>query len=128
MLDSDRIFMHFLSMSGTSVAGAGSLRALCDAAGQHLVGRLRGGVSVTENMDRLTLAAAALAYGDWLELGGDTAGTQEVRVGEITLREGGGAAPRGSGIREHFLAGVADLLALPAVVIGTPEPEREGVQ
>jgi len=123
MLDNDRIFTHFLRMSGLAEETARPLRPLCDAAGQYLAGRLREGVSLGGNMDRLCLAAAALAYGDWLELGGGAIGAQEVRVGEITLREGGaGAAPRGGGMREHFLAGVADLLAPRAVLAGTGTP------
>ena len=129
MLDKDRIFTHFVRLSGLDEAGAGAFRALCDAAGQYLAGRLLDGVSVAGNMDRLCLAAAALAYGDWLEFGGGAAGSQEVRVGEITLREGGaGAAPRGGGMREHFLAGVADLLAPRTVVMSTEAPEPEGKQ
>jgi len=129
MLENDRIFTHFLRMSGLSEDGARPFRPLCDAAGQYLAGRLREGVSLSGNMDRLCIAAAALAYGDWLELGGGAPGAQEVRVGEITLREGGaGAAPRGGGMREHFLAGVADLLAPRAVLSSTQAPERERAQ
>lgn len=118
MLDKDRVFSHFVTMTGLGEQAAGSFRVLCEAAGRYLAGRLREGALAPENMDRLCLAAGALAYGDWLELGGNLAQTQEVRVGEITLREGGArAAPSASKLREHFLAGVADLLA-PRFVLG----------
>jgi len=116
MLENDRIFTHFLAMSGLTEEDAGTLRPLCDAAGQQIIGRLRDGVSLAGNMDRLCLAAAALAVDDWLRLGGGALRAQEVRVGEITLREGGVGTSRGVDLREHFLAGVADLLT-PNVVL-----------
>ena len=111
MLENDRIFTHFLAMSGLPEEDAEAFRPMCDAAGQQVLSRLRDGVSLSANMDRLCLAAAALALDDWLRLGGGALRAQEVRVGEITLREGGaGLAGRGADLREHFLSGVADLL------------------
>ena len=126
MLENDRIFTHFLGMTGLDKETAKAFRPLCDAAGRYLAGRLREGVPLGGNMDRLCLAAAALAYGDWLELGGSALRAQEVRVGEITLRESSaGAAPRGVGLREHFLAGVADLLAPRVVLASTGQAAGE---
>ena len=128
MLENDRIFTHFLAMSGLEEQDAQALRPLCDAAGIQIVSRLRESISPGRHMDRLCLAAAAIALSDWLELGGGAMRAQEVRVGEITLREGGaGALSRSSDLRERFLAGVADLL-VPSVVLsctgGQPEEEK----
>jgi len=127
MLENDRIFTHFLSVSGLSVSDAERFRPLCDAAGQQLYGRLREGVSLGENMERLCLAAAAIALNDWLQLGGGALQAQEVRVGEITLREGGvGAAGRGACLHEHFLVGVADLLTPSAVLTSVGALPEDG--
>ena len=129
MLENDRIFMHFLAMSGLPGEDAQTLRPMCDAAGQQIFGRLRDGVSLGGNMDRLCLAAAALALDDWLRLGGGALRAQEVRVGEITLREGGaGATGRGADLREHFLSGVADLLKPNVAFTSTgPAPGESGL-
>jgi len=129
MLDKDRVFRHFRTMCGLDSAGTGPYRALCDAAAQYILNRLRDDVQLDRNMDRLCFAAAALAYGDWLEVGGSLASAQDIRVGDITLRESGGggrgAAAGGSALREHFLAGVADLLSPPFVLAGMPgQPEE----
>ena len=111
MLDKDRIFMQFLTMSGLEEAKAHAYRPLCEGAGQYLIARLRGGAQIESNMERLCMTAAALAYGDWLEIGGSLSTAQEIRVGDITLREREGvSAPRGRALREHFLAGISDLL------------------
>lgn len=111
MLDGDRVFTHFLQISGLEEGAAEDLRAVCDIAGQYLYGRLRAGVNLAANMDRLCLAAAALAFGDYLEFGGARHSGQEVRIGDVTMRESGGASPAAGRMREHFLAGVADLIA-----------------
>ena len=122
MLDKDRVFTHFLTMTGLDAAEAGAFRPLSDAAAQYLLTRLREGVAPGKNLDRLCLAAAALAYGDWLELGGSLCSAQELRVGDIALRESSGnRAPRGASMREHFLAGVADLLAPRFVMAQVPD-------
>ena len=119
MLDKDRIFAHFRTMSGLDEAGAVPYRSLCDSAAQYVFNRLRPDVQLDRNMDRLCVAGAALAYGDWLELGGALSAGQELRVGDITLRENSGSAPaRGALMREHFLAGVADLLTTRFVLAG----------
>ena len=127
MLDKDRIFAHFRTMSGLDEDAASPYRPLCQAAGQYVLTRLRSGVQLDRNMDRLCLAAAALAYGDWLELGGSRSSDQEFRVGEVVVRErSGGSTPRGGGLREHFLAGVAELLEPRFVIAGMGEGARPG--
>ena len=127
MLDKDRIFAHFRTMSGLETDAASPYRPLCSAAGQYVLARLRPDVQLDRNMDHLCLAAAALAYGDWLELGGSRSSDQELRVGDITMRErSGGSASRGGGLREHFLAGVAELLEPPFVISGMGGSARPG--
>jgi len=127
MLDKDRIFTHFKTMCGLEAAQAQPLRPLCDIAAQYLLIWLRENIRLNQNMERLCVAAAALACGDWLELGGSISQGQELRVGDISLRESSGSsAPRGSALREHFLAGISDLLE-PRFVIAQAreEPEEE---
>jgi len=126
LLDKDRIFTHFKNMCGLDEAAARPLRPLCDVAAQYLVTRLRPEIRLDANMDRLCIAAAALACGDWLELGGSLSPAQELRVGDITLRESsGGSAPRGSALREHFLTGISDLLEPRFVIAGAREDAEE---
>ena len=126
MLDIDRVFTHFTTMSGLDEGGAAPYRALCDGAARYIFSSLREDVHLAGQMDRLCLAAAALAYGDWIELGGSLSAAEEMRVGEITLRESrGNAPPRGGALREHFLAGIADLLAPRFVLAGVPGGRRD---
>lgn len=111
MLDQDRTFTHFKTMSGLGEEEAGGLRPFCDAAAGQVGGRLRPGVDLGRNMDRLCIAAATLAYCDWLEFGGALSTAEEIRVGDITLRERSGAsARRGGELRRRCLEGIADLL------------------
>jgi len=128
MLDKDRIFRHFRTMSGLDSPAATPFRALCDSAGLYIFGRLREGAETDRHMDRLCFAAAALAYADWLEIGGGSTGAQEIRIGDIALREGssGRRALDSAAKRDHFLAGIADLLAPPFVLAGMPGQAGEG--
>ena len=112
MLDQDRVFAHFKTMSGLDGREAEPFRPFCEAAAGLIASRLRQGLNVGRHMDRLCLAAGAIAYSDWLPLGGSFSSANEIRVGEITLREqSGGPSPQGALLRERLFEDIADLLA-----------------
>jgi len=119
MLDKDRVFDHFLTMTGLGRGEAAVYRPFCDAAAAFIRSRLKGGIDFGRNMDRLCIAAAAVAYSDWLELGGSLSSAEEIRVGEITVRQRTGrSAQRGEALRERLIGDIADLLApLPVLTV-----------
>lgn len=118
-MDKDRVFDHFLTMTGLARKDAVAYRPFCDAAAGFIHSRLKRDVDFGRNMDRLCIAAAAVAYGDWLELGGSLSSADEIRVGEIAVRERtGGPSQRGGARRERFLEAIADLLMpFPALTV-----------
>ncbi len=130
MLDRSRIFELFSFFADVEGEAAARLRPFCDAAAARLETRLRPGLEdIGTAAERLCVAAAACAWGDWMTVGGGAGSvTDEVRVGDITLRSGTGRGNAGAGgeeLRERFLADVADLL-LPPFVFGAMAGEAAG--
>ena len=88
-----------------------------------LSGRLRPGADIAANMDRICAAAAVMACCDALSLGSALAWSDEVRVGDITLRSSGSSGGGFAGglrqtleeLRENFLLDISDLLQAPFV-------------
>lgn len=88
-------------------------KSFCEAAACRLEGRLREGVDTEAEMEPLCIAAAALAYGDYLMLEGADGLSDEVQVGDIRLKSGAAATVNrrdAEEICDYFLAGVAHLL------------------
>ena len=119
MIDKDRVYEIFLGISGSSDEAKG--RFLCDAAAGYLSSRIGREVDLIQNMERLCRAAAGIAYCDYREMAGDIS-AGEVRVGDISLKESSGSGRRSElrDIREGFIEGIADLLAIPFVLGAAP--------
>lgn len=119
MLDRERVRALFGLFTDLPDDRLGLWEGLCDNAADSLMGRLRKGVSLPANRERLCTAAAAMAYADYLLLDAGGAGSSdEIRVGEITLKNSN-SGEKNSGsreIREYFLGQIGDLLADSAVV------------
>lgn len=111
MLDMDQVRTLFSLFSDLTGDSAARWEGFCRAAAAYLEGRLRPGTDLADNMAALCIAAAGVAYSDYLAV--QTAGGQsdELRVGEISLK---GWAKTGGGdpgeIRRHFLDRCAHLL------------------
>lgn len=88
---------------------------LCDSAGKQIAGRLRENADIERNMERLCIAAAAVAYCNYTLLQSG-AGADEIRVGDISLKNSRGNtdAIDAIGTREYFLADIADLVSASA--------------
>lgn len=88
-------------------------RILCDNAAAQIISRLRENVDVRRNMERLCIAAAALAYSDYAAiLSGKSCLPGEIRVGDISLKSSGDEFEAAS-TRDYFIAAIADLIDAP---------------
>lgn len=132
ILDRDKVLSLFSLFSDLTGGGLARWQPFCDGAARRIEARLLPGadcpsLETESEMEALCTAAAALAYCDYLLLGGVSGGgaVDELRVGDIALKSGTGAAESrrdAEEIRDHFLAGVAHLLRpeCPAL-LSTPE-------
>lgn len=112
MLDNYRILSIFSLFTDLEEQQALAWQRLCENAAAALCCRIKAGVDVSAHMERLCTAAAAMAYGDYLMLNGASASGGEVRVGDISVKNGSGNGSGGDAteIRAYFLEQVADLL------------------
>lgn len=86
---------------------------LCDNAESMIISHLRENVDARRNMERLCIAAAALAYSDYAAiLSGKSGSSGEIRVGDISLRNSGDEFEAAS-TRDYFIASVSDLIDVP---------------
>jgi hypothetical protein len=118
MLDQDRVFNLFIAFSDLPEETAGRFRPVCQAAADSLCAKLSRRVRLPRDMERLCLAAAAIAYHDFCGIGSSgLAG--EIRVGEISLRhpDWSGSPPSrmAAELRDRFLLDIADILKTPFV-------------
>lgn len=116
MLDKEKVFSFFSLFADLEGAAAQKCRPLCDAAAATVGARLRPDLPAPlpqEDMECLCLAAAAIAWRDWQAIGPGIG--QEVRVGEITLKQSPDRAASCEDICRHFEARAAHLLRAPAL-------------
>lgn len=121
MLDAQKVYHYFSLFSDLEGEAAAPYHPFCDAAAGEVTRRLRTGADIEAGMDRLCMAAAAMACGDCLELwgAGGSSAADEVRVGDITLKSASGTAASqadSQALSQHFLSRVADLLEPPFVL------------
>lgn len=103
-------FAMFTDMPDSEI---GNWSILCDNAEAGIVSRLKHDVDVRRNMERLCVAAAALAYFDYTAiLSGKSRSSDEIRVGDISLKRSGDEFEAGS-TRDYFMAQIADLIDAP---------------
>jgi hypothetical protein len=107
-----RCFTLFADLDGREGARWDSL---CRRAAEHIAARLRPETDPALHRERLAMAAAIVAYGDYLllENGGISAG-EELKVGDVSIKA---AADRGAARREEAqnmkddaLADIRDLI------------------
>jgi len=118
VLDKDLVFKYFLTFSGLDEDAGCRMRPVCDAAAGAISARLSEKAEFPRDMERLCLAAAAVAYSGYLEIGSADSSMQEIKVGDISLRDSaasGSSAKGAADLRDSFLAGVAPLLKAPFV-------------
>lgn len=110
MLNLDRVFHLFCLFADLDEAEAADWRWLCEAAEQTVTRRLREGVEPSAEMERLCAAAASIANDRYnLLRPGGFSEQEEIKVGDITVKNGSGAGEKES-LQEHFLAEISDLL------------------
>lgn len=112
MLDFDKVLAFFSLFSGLESSVLAQWHDYCHATVQGIQSRLRPTVDLDAEMDRLCLAAAALIYCDYCTFHTSSEMHDEVRVGDITLRN---TSPHAgsqeiAAIRARFLADIAPLL------------------
>lgn len=118
MLDIEKVIRYFSFFTDLDGEELERCRGLCEGGLARIARRLRPECAEAqgEDAERLCMAAAAGAYADYAMLrGGGANATDELRVGDITLKTGsaGTGIRDEDAIRDHFLANAADLL-LPA--------------
>ena len=116
MLNIERVFSLFCLFADLESGEAQRWRWVCENAANSLVRRLRKGVDLAFEMERLCIVAAALAYDSYVAMEPDGfSKSDEIKVGDITIKNSDYAAAKSDSglIGEHFLAGVYDLLEPP---------------
>jgi len=106
MLNTERIFSWFCTISGQQAHEARQWLPLCESSARLVESRLREDVCTVTNMERLCMAAASVAHSARLSLAG---GSGQIRVGDIALTSvapGGGADTQCAPLLCH----IADLL------------------
>lgn len=112
-LDKQLIKNSFAMFADLDGADADSWSILCDNAGAQIMSNLRGNIDLRLNMERLCLAAAALAYFDYAAVMAAKANTAgEIRVGDISVK-GSGDIFEAESTRDYFMAKIADLVVSP---------------
>ncbi|MCL2056710.1 MAG: hypothetical protein FWH02_05780 [Oscillospiraceae bacterium] len=102
----------FALYSSLEPEGAAKWDVLCRKAADYVESRIRSGLAPGENSDRLAGAAALWAYADYLSLGSTITNANEIKVGDITVKQnessGGGYSP--AKLRELALEDIGDLI------------------
>lgn len=111
-LDIQRIRRLFAMLADLDDAELENWESLCLSAETRIISMLREDVNVSWEMERLCMAASALAYCDHAMLSGRTVSDNEIRVGDISVKNTGGEFDAAT-VRDHFLNSVADLIYLP---------------
>lgn len=119
MLDQEKIAEYFALVTGLDGDALTRWQCLCDNAAKALAARVRVDVDVAAEMEPLCAAAAAMAYADYLALQNSTGGTDELKVGDITLRGASASGGAAEDVMGRFLARAAHLLEpdCPALIL-----------
>lgn len=119
-IDQTRAFDTFKLFADLNDQAADNWRPLVGGACARLSAQLREGADTARHQEELCLAASACAYGDYLILTGGGSNVNELRVGEISIKNGAQsklAIRDADEIRSHFLAEVAHLLKAPPIAL-----------
>lgn len=120
LLDRDRVLALFSLFSDLEGDGLGQWRSFCDSAAYRVEKRLRPDADAARDGEALCAAAAAWAYCDYLMVEGGTSHSDEIRVGDVSVRGGSatGVGQDAASIRDYFLGQVAHLLtpSCPALI------------
>jgi hypothetical protein len=101
------LFALFADLEGENL---GQWHSLCGAAARALAARVRPGVG-EEHREALCVAAAGIAYSDYLAMRQGSRRQNGIKVGDISLNAQSGMENADQKeLRAHFLAGVAHLL------------------
>jgi hypothetical protein len=109
----ERAFRSFMSLEGQEPEISAQYGPLLRGAAADILRRLRPGVDIAAEMERLCDAAAAVAYHGCRALGAGSAGAGSVRVGDISVGAGGIDLAGAKALRDEHMARIADLLAAP---------------
>lgn len=125
MLELKRVISLFSLFCDLEGAALEPWEGICGAAAAYVEARLRPEVDPAAHMDTLCAAAAGVACADYLTVQAAGGRSEEIRVGDITLkdRQTAGNADAG-GIRAYFLGRAAHLLApeCPALIPAGGKP------
>lgn len=110
MLDQEKIVKYFALYTGLDSNGLTRWQCLCEGAAKSLAARVRVDVDIAAEMDTLCAAAAAMAYADYLALQNSVGSTEELKVGDITLRGSSASGGAAEDVMHYFLARAAHLL------------------
>jgi hypothetical protein len=121
MVDKEKVFELFALFADLDKDFALRYRPFCDAAASLLSYKAKTGLK-EEDLERLATAAAGYAYCDWLDLTGGLHTAEEIKVGDISVKNSAGSGKAATTeLRQHFEGLVADLLE-PAFVFGQTAP------
>jgi len=111
-IDIERVRNYFTLYSSLSPSESVKWDILCRKAASFVESRLREDADPCGHMDRLAHAAALWAYGDYLSLGSGFTSSDEIKVGDITVKQsassGGGRSP--DKLKEQALEDIGDLM------------------
>jgi hypothetical protein len=107
----ENAFRAFMGLEGQNAEIPAQCVPLLRGAAADILRRLRPGVDIAAEMERLCDAAAAVASHSCRALGASAAGS--VRVGDISVGAGGIDLAGAKALRDECMARIADLLAAP---------------
>jgi hypothetical protein len=108
----ERAFRLFMGLEGQETEIPAQYELLLRGAAAELLRRLKPGVDIAAEMERLCDAAAAVASHGCRALGPVNAGS--IRVGDITVgSDAGGGLAGAKALRDETMARIADLLKAP---------------
>lgn len=122
MPEVDAVLTAFLSLSGLGEGEREQWRSLCAAALHDLTSRLREGIDPSQQGERLTQGAAALAYYKYALLEA-AVGCHSLKAGELSLScDGNGLVKAAAAIRDDALLSLIDLVDVSPKVLFEVKP------
>ncbi len=107
----EKIIEIFGRLAGLEADEATDFRFMCESSVGYITSRLKPGVDIRHRCSRLEFAAAALAYYRFILWRLTDGGSNEIKVGEISVKENGTKQLEGSEqlCKEAFSA-ISDIL------------------